>query len=125
MKQELKLFLLEQHSLFIEILKEIDELSRTLEFSFILIGAQARDFVLNGLHGLSGGSTTVDIGIAIMVDSWDRYHELKAALLERNLDRLYESRDNDIIRSCDYDLERARAQLRGRDIKRLAIDSTL
>lgn len=65
MKEKLKTFLLDQHHLSIEILKHISRISDKLGFPFVLIGAQARDLILNGKYGLSPGTTTKDIDFAI------------------------------------------------------------
>lgn len=232
MKEKLKNFLLDQHYLSVEILKQIDMISRKLGFPFVLIGAQARDLILNGQYDLSSGTTTKDIDLAIMIDNWANFNSLKKELtandflkakgtehklfykniypidivpfgkIEKdreiawppdndptmnvtgfqemynhseeleiddeltikvaslaglsmikliawndrkenikkdgedlalimkdyadagNLDRIYDSSDNDIIQACDFDLELAGAQLLGRDITRIAGEDT-
>ena len=232
MKEKLKNFLLDQHYLSVEILKQIDMISHKLGFPFVLIGAQARDLILNGQYDLSPGTTTKDMDFAIMIDNWSNFNLLKKELtvngfvkakgtehklyykniypidivpfgkIEKdgkilwppdndsemnvsgflemynhseeldiddeltikvaslaglsmlkliawndrkesikkdgedlalimkdyadagNLDRIYDSSDNDIIQACDFDLELAGAQLLGRDITRIAKKNT-
>jgi len=232
MKIKLKNFLFDNHYLSVEILKQINLISRTLGFPFVLIGAQARDLILTGKYELSSGTTTKDIDLAIMIDCWEDFEALKLELFKHgfkqvkgvehkfyykeiypidivpfgkieknsqiawppdndptmnvigfyemynhseavtvddeltlkvaslaglsmikliawedrknsikrdgedlalimkdyadagNIDRIYDSDDNDIIKECDFDIELAGSQLLGRDIGRIAKDKT-
>jgi len=82
MKEKLKRFLLDQHYLSIEILKHINSICDKLGFPFVLIGAQARDLILTGKYGLTPGTTTHDIDLAIMVRDWADFNQLKDDLFK-------------------------------------------
>lgn len=82
MKKKLKNFLLDQHYLSVEILKRINVISFKLGFPFVLIGAQVRDLILNGQYKLSPGTTTKDIDLAIMIESWTDFNSIREELIK-------------------------------------------
>ena len=56
------------------ILEVISEVSRKLDFDFIVIGATARDFLIKYVFGIDLKlRATKDIDFAIMIDDWQKY----------------------------------------------------
>jgi len=66
---------------FIDVLSEIDTISRYLNFDFFIVGAMARDILLQHAHGLATIRATSDIDIGVFVPDWDRFLSLKEALV--------------------------------------------
>ena len=66
---------------FIAALSEIDTISRDLNFDFFIVGAMARDVLLQHAHGLPTIRATLDIDIGVFVSGWDRFRVLKEALV--------------------------------------------
>jgi predicted nucleotidyltransferase len=48
---------------------------------YVVVGATARDLLLFHVFGISAGRATLDVDFAIAVESWDRFHGLRNALL--------------------------------------------
>lgn len=61
-------------------LSEIKNQADNLDISFMVIGASARDILLDASN-ISPIRATRDVDLAIEIASWDRFHELKAALV--------------------------------------------
>lgn len=80
MTRDYRQLLLDRHRLAVDILQHVDHACKELGFSFMMIGAQARDLIMIGKYGLKPGSTTLDTDLAVAVDSWDEYQSLRDAL---------------------------------------------
>lgn len=65
----------------VAVLSEIDTISRELKFDFFIVGAMARDILLQHAHGLPTIRATSDIDIGVFVSDWDRFRTLKKALV--------------------------------------------
>ena len=65
----------------IAVLSVIDKFSRDLKFDFFIVGAMARDILLQHAHGLSTMRATSDIDIGVFVSGWDQFLALKKALV--------------------------------------------
>lgn len=64
----------------IEVLEEVDKATGMLDISFFIVGATARDLVLEYGFGLNPGRATADVDIGVRVSSWDDYNQLKKEL---------------------------------------------
>jgi predicted nucleotidyltransferase len=65
----------------IAVLSEIDTISRDFYFDFFIVGAMARDILLQHAHGLPTIRASLDIDIGVFVSGWDRFLSLKEALV--------------------------------------------
>jgi len=52
------------------VLTLVDRIARKLALDYFVTGAMARDFLLYGVFGLDTGRATLDVDLAIAVDSW-------------------------------------------------------
>ncbi len=104
----------------VAILSEIDAIARELRIAFFIVGATARDILLQHAHGIRTTRATLDVDIGVFVTDWDQFQTLKEALV--NMDRFFE--EADIIKEEVSDYDRSSARFLGRDIARMAIHST-
>jgi predicted nucleotidyltransferase len=65
---------------FSDLLKEIKNITKPLGIRFFVIGATARDIILEAGYGVSSGRKTKDVDFAVMVEDWPGYDRLKRAL---------------------------------------------
>lgn len=63
------------------LLKEIKSITDSLRIRFLVIGATARDIILEAGYGISTGRKTKDVDFAVMVEDWTAYDRLKMELL--------------------------------------------
>ncbi|MDA3790144.1 MAG: nucleotidyl transferase AbiEii/AbiGii toxin family protein [Desulfobacula sp.] len=68
----------EHKSAILQINKILDELG----VKFFIVGASARDFVLEYLHGIRAPRRTMDIDFAVRVKSWGVYEKIENVLLK-------------------------------------------
>lgn len=65
----------------LEGIRQFSEIANALELPFVLVGAAARDFLLEHQHGIKTGRLTKDLDIAVLLNCWDEYQELRKTLL--------------------------------------------
>ncbi|HYN53703.1 MAG TPA: nucleotidyl transferase AbiEii/AbiGii toxin family protein [Methylotenera sp.] len=65
----------------VEVVHEIEKVSKTLGLELLLVGAQAKVILLENIHGLNPGRATGDIDFALVVESWDQYNQIKQSLI--------------------------------------------
>lgn len=65
----------------VEVVHEIEKVSKTLGLELLLVGAQAKVILLENIHGLNPGRATGDIDFAFVVESWDQYNQIKQKLI--------------------------------------------
>lgn len=63
------------------LIRSLDQVAQGLAISYFVIGATARDILMEHVHGLETGRATRDIDFAVAVSSWDEFDRLKARLL--------------------------------------------
>lgn len=68
----------------IEILQKITSVTEKLDIPIFLIGATARDFVLEYGYNLPKSAKTRDIDFGVAVRDWQEYAKLKQELIEKN-----------------------------------------
>lgn len=64
----------------VSILKEIEKVSKKIEVSFFIVGATARDIILEHQFGIKSSRATIDIDIGVIVSGWDQFESLKDEL---------------------------------------------
>ncbi len=64
----------------IEVLEEVDKATGMLGIPFFIVGATARDLVLEYGFGFNPGRATADVDIGVRVTSWDDFNRLKMEL---------------------------------------------
>src|SRR5438105_15569919 len=65
----------------LHILSVVNRVAAELQLNYIVLGATARDLLLFHVFGIPISRATADVDFAIAVDSWERFHALRAALL--------------------------------------------
>ncbi len=65
----------------VKILSEIDAIARDLKLAFFIVGATARDILLQHAHGIRTTRATLDVDIGVFVTDWDQFQILKEALV--------------------------------------------
>lgn len=73
--------------LLIDLLKHLNKTFGRLDSDFFVIGATARDIILQALADTASRRKTRDLDIAIAVTGWDKYDEIKQALIEDGFEK--------------------------------------
>lgn len=60
----------------------VSKVAGTLNIPFFVVGATARDMILQYVHGYECKRGTVDIDLGIQVSKWNQYEELEKGLLD-------------------------------------------
>jgi len=71
----------------LDVLQKIVETTTELRIPFLLIGAMARDMLLEHVHDMSKERRTMDVDIGVMVGSWAEFSEFSAAMTARGFER--------------------------------------
>lgn len=64
------------------ILTLVDRIAREQELDYFVTGAMARDIVLYGVFGIDTGRATLDVDLAVALDSWRQFDTVKERLIE-------------------------------------------
>ena len=67
----------------VAVIREMESLATDLKLPYFVAGAMARDIVLAHVFGMNTGQATLDVDIAIAVESWEQYEAVKEQLLAR------------------------------------------
>lgn len=70
-----------EHPLFKKLLDELIPVFLKLEIKFFIIGATARDIIME-LHGEKSGRRTQDIDIAIAIDKWEEFSTIEKEIIK-------------------------------------------
>lgn len=65
-----------------DLFREFIRVTTELDIAFFVVGAFARDLILNTLYGIAVKRATEDIDCGIQVQSWEQFEQLKASLIE-------------------------------------------
>lgn len=65
-----------------EILESVRGLARLLGYAYILVGATARDMLMNHVFGIASRRATHDVDFAIALQDWQSFDLLRAALID-------------------------------------------
>jgi predicted nucleotidyltransferase len=79
----------------ISILREIEEVSAKLKVPFFVVGAAARDIILEHQFDIKPGRATIDIDIGVLIAEWDQFETLK----------------DELIRSANFSLSKQKQRL--------------
>jgi predicted nucleotidyltransferase len=66
----------------LEVLTLVDRVARGLGLDYFVTGAMARDILLYHVFGLETGLATLDIDVAVALDSWQEFDVIKTHLIE-------------------------------------------
>jgi predicted nucleotidyltransferase len=61
-------------------LGRIRQISSSMNISFFIVGATARDILLEAHYGIESKRATIDIDIAIFIENWNQFKRLREAL---------------------------------------------
>jgi len=61
-------------------LGRIHQITSSMNMPFFIVGANARDILLEIHYGIESNRATVDIDIAVYIENWDQFKRLKEAL---------------------------------------------
>ena len=65
----------------VTLLSDIDTVALDLKLAFFIIGATARDILLQHAHGIYTTRATLDVDIGVFVSDWEQFRTLKEALV--------------------------------------------
>jgi predicted nucleotidyltransferase len=65
----------------LHILAVVDRVAMEQKCPYVVVGATARDLVLFHVFGIPASRATQDVDFAIAVESWDKFHRMRNALL--------------------------------------------
>lgn len=65
----------------VDALYTFNSIAESLNIPFFIIGALARDFILDHLHDVKAPRRTYDIDLGVKVASWNRYNQLITTLI--------------------------------------------
>lgn len=66
----------------VKILNAIEKVSKSLNFPFFVVGATARDFILEHQFDIQPLRATIDIDIGVFMSGWDQFNTLKNELIQ-------------------------------------------
>jgi predicted nucleotidyltransferase len=66
----------------LDVLALVERVMRELRLDYFVTGAMARDVLLYHVFGLETGRATLDVDLAVAVDSWREFERVKARLVE-------------------------------------------
>jgi len=66
----------------LDVLTLVDRVARELGLDYFVTGAMARDVILYHVFGLETGRATLDVDVAVAVDSWPEFERIKTRLVE-------------------------------------------
>lgn len=69
------------------LIRTLDEVAAQLRISYFVIGATARDILIEHVHGLETTRATRDVDFAVAVASWEEFARLKTTLVETGMFR--------------------------------------
>ena len=92
----------------LEVLRLVEAACRTVGVPWMLVGALARDVHLVEMAGVPSGRATIDVDVAVAVESWSAFNELKNLLInsgnfaaDRNAHRVLGIADELVGRQLD------------------------
>lgn len=65
----------------VETLSIVKRAADSLRISFFVVGASARDFILENCYGITSRRITKDIDLGVEVADWEQFNQLKASLI--------------------------------------------
>jgi predicted nucleotidyltransferase len=65
-------------------LRPVTARAAELRIAWLLIGAAARDLILGHLRGMPASRATLDVDVAIQVETWEEYGALRKSLVEKD-----------------------------------------
>ena len=66
----------------LDVLTLIERVAQELRLDYFVTGAMARDVLLYHVFGLETGRATLDVDLAVAVDSWPEFERIKMRLVE-------------------------------------------
>jgi predicted nucleotidyltransferase len=63
------------------VLTAVDRVARDLRLDYFVTGATARDILLNGVYGIETGRATMDVDLAVAIETWSHFDAVKARLV--------------------------------------------
>ena len=76
----------------VSILREIEKVSTRLDIPFFVVGATARDILLEHQFDIKPGRATIDIDIGVLVAGWDQFETRAQNRFERHPKRFLSKR---------------------------------
>jgi predicted nucleotidyltransferase len=66
----------------LDVLRHVDHISQEFGLDYFVVGATARDVLLNGVFGLDTGRRTDDLDLGVAVEGWPQFEAIKGRLIE-------------------------------------------
>ncbi|GKX57405.1 hypothetical protein SOASR030_35170 [Leminorella grimontii] len=86
------------------LLVQIKRICTAQDISFFIAGATAREILLHHVHGRRVGRRTRDIDIAVFVDGWQRFDELKNAFLAQDAQVVRNNAHRIVVAGIEVDI---------------------
>jgi len=67
----------------VEILAEIEKTATDVAISFFVVGATARDIILQHVHDIKPKRATNDIDIGVIIEEWNQFESFKSQLMDK------------------------------------------
>lgn len=64
----------------VAILSKVDAIAHNLKLRYFIVGATARDIILQHAHDIHTARATLDVDLGVLVSGWDQFHVMKEAL---------------------------------------------
>ena len=65
------------------LLEAVSSVCRRRDIRFFIVGALARDLLLEHVHGMAGIRATQDVDVAIAVSGWEQYEQVTEELIQK------------------------------------------
>ncbi len=66
----------------LEVLRQVDRVAREIALDYFVVGAMARDILLENVFGLDASRATGDVDLGVAVEGWPQFEAIKAHLVE-------------------------------------------
>lgn len=88
----------------VKAISEIQKITESLGIKFFVVGATARDFILDCLYGVKAPRMTLDIDFGVEIKDWETYVKIEAGLLKTGRFKRSKARQRfrfeDTIKGC-------------------------
>ena len=67
-----------------QVIRLVQQVALEHGIEFVMVGAMARDLLLQGVFGLAPGKQTIDLDFGFAVENWEQFLALRSALIATN-----------------------------------------
>jgi predicted nucleotidyltransferase len=74
-----------------EAIREIHSVARAIGIPFFIVGATARDIIIEYCYGIAPVRRTLDVDLGVQIPAWEKMDELSAGLIGSSLNNQQKS----------------------------------